>query len=147
MDIHMLAPVSGQDYPRTWNEFLDWFPTEEACLSYLEGLRWPKGFICPSCGGVGHTVSFQPHSIDVSPLPASSVCHCRNHLRENPNSAQSLAGSGLVSDQSKARRECLGITARARLGKLSNRLDHAAQVSPCHGSTGSRQAQGTSRSG
>ncbi|MGH8830012.1 MAG: IS1595 family transposase [Polaromonas sp.] len=53
MDIHMLAPVSGQDYPRTWNEFLDWFPTEEACLSYLEGLRWPKGFVCPSCGGVG----------------------------------------------------------------------------------------------
>jgi transposase-like protein len=50
MDIHMLAPVPGKDYPRTWNEFLDWFPTEEACLSFLEGLRWPGGWVCPSCG-------------------------------------------------------------------------------------------------
>ena len=46
----MLAPVPGKDYPRTWNEFLDWFPTEEACLSFLEALRWPGGWVCPSCG-------------------------------------------------------------------------------------------------
>lgn len=46
----MLAPVPGKDYPRTWNEFLDWFPTEEACLSFLERLRWPGGWVCPSCG-------------------------------------------------------------------------------------------------
>lgn len=50
MDIHMLAPEAGRDYPRSWNEFLDWFPTEEACLAYLERLRWPDGFVCPSCG-------------------------------------------------------------------------------------------------
>jgi transposase-like protein len=50
MDIHILAPLPGKDYPRTWNEFLDWFPTEEACLSFLEALRWPSGWVCPSCG-------------------------------------------------------------------------------------------------
>jgi len=38
-------------YPGTFEEFLDWFPTEEDCLSYLEWIRWGKGFICPVCEG------------------------------------------------------------------------------------------------
>jgi hypothetical protein len=50
MDIHIAAPEAGKDYPRNWNEFLDWFPSEAACLAYLERLRWPRGFTCPSCG-------------------------------------------------------------------------------------------------
>jgi len=43
-------PVGGLDYPRTFQEFRDWFATEDACLDYLEGLRWPEGFVCPDCG-------------------------------------------------------------------------------------------------
>lgn len=50
MDIHILAPKAGEDYPVNWNQFLDWFATEEACLGYLERLRWPQGFVCPRCG-------------------------------------------------------------------------------------------------
>ena len=46
-------PVSGRDYPRTWDQFLDWFPDEASCLSYLEGVRWRDGFVCPSCGASG----------------------------------------------------------------------------------------------
>ncbi len=46
----MIAPVSGVDYPRTWNEFLDWFATEDACLHFVERLRWPEGFVCSACG-------------------------------------------------------------------------------------------------
>lgn len=42
--------LAGRDYPRTWNQFLDWFHHEEACLKYLEQLRWPQGFLCPRCG-------------------------------------------------------------------------------------------------
>ena len=42
--------MSSQPYPRTWTEFLEQFSSEEACLGYLEGLRWPNGFVCPSCG-------------------------------------------------------------------------------------------------
>ena len=49
MDIQILAPIAGKDYPQTWNDFLDWFATEEACLAYLERLRWSDGFICPRC--------------------------------------------------------------------------------------------------
>lgn len=50
MDIQILAPIPGKDYPRNWNDFLDWFATEESCLAYLEGLRWAGGFVCPRCG-------------------------------------------------------------------------------------------------
>lgn len=28
-----LYPVAGRDYPCSWNEFLDWFPNEEACFT------------------------------------------------------------------------------------------------------------------
>ncbi len=45
-------PVSGRDYPRTWQQFLDWFPDDDACVEYLEGIRWPNGYVCPSCGMV-----------------------------------------------------------------------------------------------
>lgn len=44
-------PVAGRDYPRTWPEFQRFFGDEEACLRYLERLRWPDGFRCPACGG------------------------------------------------------------------------------------------------
>ena len=43
-------PAAPPDYPRTWSEFLDRFSSEEACARYLERLRWPNGFACPSCG-------------------------------------------------------------------------------------------------
>jgi transcription elongation factor Elf1 len=46
-------PIAGQDYPKTWSQFMDWFHSEQACLDYLQRLRWPKEFICPSCGVVG----------------------------------------------------------------------------------------------
>lgn len=27
------------------------FPDEESCVKHLESLRWPKGIVCPLCGG------------------------------------------------------------------------------------------------
>jgi transposase-like protein len=42
-------PIGGIDYPRTLQEFDQWFSTEEACIVYLKRLRWPDGFICPIC--------------------------------------------------------------------------------------------------
>lgn len=38
------------EYPANLIEFIDWFPTDEACLQYLEAVRWPGGFRCPKCG-------------------------------------------------------------------------------------------------
>ena len=47
------APLAGQDYPKSWSQFMDWFNSEQACLAYLEKLRWPTEFICPACGVIG----------------------------------------------------------------------------------------------
>ena len=46
-------PRGGVDYPRSSGEFRSWFSTDEACLDYLDWLRWPEGFLCPACGGAG----------------------------------------------------------------------------------------------
>ena len=45
-------PRPGVDYPRTLQELLIWFADEQACLGYLERLRWGDGFVCPCCGTV-----------------------------------------------------------------------------------------------
>lgn len=36
-------------YPINVMEFQDMFPTDQACFEYLCLVRWPEGFICPSC--------------------------------------------------------------------------------------------------
>lgn len=40
-----------EDYPRTWAELERRFSDEAACRTYLFGLRWPEGFVCPRCAG------------------------------------------------------------------------------------------------
>lgn len=42
-------PVAGQDYPLDVAQLRAWFPTDAACLDYLDWLRWPTGFLCPLC--------------------------------------------------------------------------------------------------
>ncbi len=39
------------DLPATIFEFEERFRSEEACVAYLRGRRWPEGFVCPKCGG------------------------------------------------------------------------------------------------
>jgi transposase-like protein len=45
-----VPPVAGRDYPGSYAELLAWFPDDEACLDYLDWLRWPEGWRCPACG-------------------------------------------------------------------------------------------------
>jgi len=40
-----------EDFPINLTEFRERFSTEEACIDYLIGLRWPDGIVCPVCGG------------------------------------------------------------------------------------------------
>jgi len=46
-------PVGGVDYPRTLEEFDEWFSSESACDAFLRRIRWPDGFECPACGSLG----------------------------------------------------------------------------------------------
>lgn len=45
-------PVAGTDYPRTFQEFDEWFKSDDACIDYIAKLRWPGGFRCPICGDI-----------------------------------------------------------------------------------------------
>ena len=40
-----------EDYPKTLLELERRFATEDACRDYLTKMRWPGGFICPTCQG------------------------------------------------------------------------------------------------
>ena len=42
--------MGSVDYPRTLQEFNEWFPSEAACVAYLQRVRWAEGFRCPQCG-------------------------------------------------------------------------------------------------
>ncbi len=46
------GPVSGVDYPCTFNEFDRFFENEAACREYLVTWRWPTGYQCPRCGSL-----------------------------------------------------------------------------------------------
>ena len=41
--------VAVRDYPRTYREFAEMYPDDDACAAWLEQLRWPNGFVCPKC--------------------------------------------------------------------------------------------------
>lgn len=47
---HDSRPVAGWHYPGRVADLRAWFSTDEACLAYLDWLRWPDGFECPHCG-------------------------------------------------------------------------------------------------
>ena len=46
-------PRAGAQYPSSLGEFQAWFQTDADCLDYLEWLRWPSGFVCPTCAHSG----------------------------------------------------------------------------------------------
>lgn len=46
-----MKATAENPYPRTFEEFLEWFASEADCAKYLEWIRWPGGFVCPECQG------------------------------------------------------------------------------------------------
>ena len=70
MDEQRPHPIGGIDYPRTLQEFDDWFATEDNCANYLMRLRWPQGFSCPGCGS------------QTSWLTARNLLHCKQCHRQ-----------------------------------------------------------------
>jgi len=37
------------EYPGSYAEVRAWYPSDAACLDYLDWLRWPEGLCCPLC--------------------------------------------------------------------------------------------------
>ena len=34
-------PQAGREYPKSYADFLGWFPDDVACIDYLDRMRWP----------------------------------------------------------------------------------------------------------
>lgn len=49
-----MRATAEKPFPNNFEEFLDWFQTEDDCRDYLEWIRWPDGFVCPKCGHRGY---------------------------------------------------------------------------------------------
>lgn len=69
----------------SFKEFRQRFQTEEACEEYLFQQRWPDGFVCPKCGGIGcyhlhgHREYVCKHCHRQSSVTAGTVLH-HTHL-------------------------------------------------------------------
>jgi transposase-like zinc ribbon protein len=101
----MEQPRAGIHYPRSTGEFQAWFGTGEDCLDYLEWLRWPGGFTCPSCGHAGGwRLGDGGHGLRPDPDAADGVVHRvlavrhpeGRHLGAEP---AAVAGDRLLSDR------------------------------------------------
>jgi transposase-like protein len=75
-----IQPVAGIDYPRTFQEFDEWFDIEDKCLQYIAKLRWPQCFRCPACGEVSENLS----------LMARGLYLCRRCKRQTSITAGTL---------------------------------------------------------
>ncbi len=67
------VPSSSLEDPTNLLEFQRMFPDENACLHYLERMRWPNGFVCEKCSVLG-----EPFKITVRPR----VLKCRSCFYE-----------------------------------------------------------------
>jgi hypothetical protein len=61
--------LMDKPFPTSLPEFQRLFPDDGACARYLEAVRWPDGFACPSCGVKGEPYRF--------PTRSSTVLRCR----------------------------------------------------------------------
>ncbi len=50
MPLHVAFSAMKTRQPQSLLEFQRMFPGESECIAYLEAIRWPNGFTCPTCG-------------------------------------------------------------------------------------------------
>jgi len=126
-------PVSGVDYPRTFQEFDAWFATEAYCRKYLIGLRWPSGFQCPRCGlreepwvtarGYLHCKRCED---EISIIAGTLFERTRRPLRDR------FFAIWFVTSQ-KQGASALGLQRVLGLGSLPDCVDMDAQATTCNG--------------
>jgi len=56
-------------FPTSLPQFQKFFPNDTACAKYLEAVKWPDGFVCPTCGQQNEPYRFVKRS--------SVVLRCR----------------------------------------------------------------------
>lgn len=66
---YILSMTTAGKFPTSLPEFQRLFPNDAACEAYLEAVRWPDGFECPSCSHKAEPYRFQTRT--------SVVLRCR----------------------------------------------------------------------
>ena len=99
--------MGGVDFPRTWAEFVAWFPDDKACVAYLERLRWGDGFVCPGCGGDAVLAS-QPRGRlqGLRRVCAAHVSHRWNGVRRYAVAADPVVRRRLACGAAPLERTC-----------------------------------------
>jgi transposase-like protein len=77
--------VDLRRFPTSLPEFQKVFPDDAACAKYLESVRWPNGFTCPSCGHTDKPYRF--------PSRSSVVLRCRKCRRNASLTASTVMQS------------------------------------------------------
>src|SRR5215218_10647515 len=97
-----MPPVGGTDYPRSYAEFRSWFPDDEACLDYVDWLRWPSGWSCPACG-CGVWLGAEQRPPRVRELRPADIGDRGDDLPPHPDAADGVVRRRLADDQPEAR--------------------------------------------
>src|SRR3954451_3305630 len=117
-------PFPGVDYPRTFQEFDDWFATEVKCREYIHRLRWPDGFVCQNCGVIGNAWimsrdRFRCRSCEAETSPTAGTIFA--DTRKPLLAYQPICPLCVDGPAGEAGGTC---------GSAAQRADHAAHVSP-----------------
>jgi len=95
-------PIASVDYPRTIQEFDQWFPSEEACASYLARVRWPDGFVCPVCGG-GQGMVYGTPTTAMRLVPAPDFGDCGHSPRRYSEAIARLVPGNVARNEPEER--------------------------------------------
>ena len=92
-----------------------WFPDDEACLRYLERLRWGDGFVCRFCGTVdGDWWQWPTGCVAARPAGRETSVTAGHDLRRHADAVGELVRGDLVRGQPEAGRLRARAAARAR---------------------------------
>ena len=99
MSNHDSFPIGGIDYPRTLQEFDEWFSTEEACVDYLNRLRWSEFHLSDMSRAQELAYGNWTHSL--RDLRAQNIRHCRHDISGNKEASQVVVSGDVVRNKSK----------------------------------------------
>jgi predicted RNA-binding Zn-ribbon protein involved in translation (DUF1610 family) len=101
------------DHPTTLIEFMQLYPTEDACRQAIFEHRWPEGFLCPRCG---HRLAWQ---LRRRGLYECAACHYQASL---------IAGTIFQNSRTDLRKWLLAIWLLASTKKAPSAAELARQL-------------------
>lgn len=61
-------------FPKSLPQFQKFFPDDAACVKYLEAVKWPDGFVCPTCRHQGEPFRLPKRAVGVAVILRCRAC-------------------------------------------------------------------------